>query len=98
MHSKQLRTNQQQRKGPTKLQNCTFQVSPLHQQIWQRLNYLKSLKTAARQQRRLPPVVGVLGCMAERLKERLLEQEKLVDIVAGPDAYRCDRCAVIAAT
>lgn len=33
-------------------------------------------------------VVGVLGCMAERLKEKFLEEEKLVDLVVGPDAYR----------
>lgn len=33
-------------------------------------------------------VVGVLGCMAERLKEKLLEEEQLVDLIAGPDAYR----------
>ncbi len=33
-------------------------------------------------------VVGVIGCMAERLKEKLLEEEKLVDMVVGPDAYR----------
>ncbi|MFT5777945.1 MAG: tRNA-2-methylthio-N6-dimethylallyladenosine synthase [Crocinitomicaceae bacterium] len=33
-------------------------------------------------------IVGVLGCMAERLKHNLLEEEKLVDLVAGPDAYR----------
>jgi tRNA-2-methylthio-N6-dimethylallyladenosine synthase len=33
-------------------------------------------------------LVGVLGCMAERLKAKLLEEEKLVDMVVGPDAYR----------
>lgn len=33
-------------------------------------------------------LVGVLGCMAERLKQKLLEEEKLVDLVVGPDAYR----------
>jgi tRNA-2-methylthio-N6-dimethylallyladenosine synthase len=33
-------------------------------------------------------LIGVLGCMAERLKSQLLEEEKLVDIVVGPDAYR----------
>ena len=35
-----------------------------------------------------PPIVGVLGCMAERLKVKLLDSDKLVDLVAGPDAYR----------
>lgn len=33
-------------------------------------------------------VVGVLGCMAERLKQKLIEEEQLVDLVIGPDAYR----------
>ena len=33
-------------------------------------------------------LVGVLGCMAERLKAKFLEEEKLVDLVVGPDAYR----------
>ena len=33
-------------------------------------------------------IIGVLGCMAERLKSKLLEEEKLVDVVAGPDSYR----------
>ncbi|TVP52621.1 MAG: tRNA (N6-isopentenyl adenosine(37)-C2)-methylthiotransferase MiaB [Mongoliibacter sp.] len=32
--------------------------------------------------------IGVLGCMAERLKDKLLEEEKIVDVVVGPDAYR----------
>lgn len=48
-----------------------------------RLNDFKRVK------KRNPKVlVGVLGCMAERLKTQFLEQEKLVDIVVGPDAYR----------
>ena len=38
--------------------------------------------------RRPGTLVGVLGCMAERLKSKFLEQEKLVDLVVGPDAYR----------
>ena len=33
-------------------------------------------------------IVGVIGCMAERLKEQLLAEERLVDLIAGPDAYR----------
>jgi len=33
-------------------------------------------------------LVGVLGCMAERLKEQFLEEEKLIDLVVGPDSYR----------
>lgn len=46
--------------------------------------------TEFKQHKRSRPgvVVGVLGCMAERLKAKFLEEEKLVDIVVGPDAYR----------
>src|SRR6478752_2945160 len=46
--------------------------------------------TEFRQLKRSNPgmLVGVLGCMAERLKARFIEEEKLVDIVVGPDAYR----------
>src|ERR1700688_1764751 len=43
-----------------------------------------------RQQKRANPsmLIAVLGCMAERLKSKFLEEEKLVDLVVGPDAYR----------
>jgi len=46
--------------------------------------------TEFRQMKRAKPgmLVGVLGCMAERLKAKFLEEEKLVDLVLGPDAYR----------
>ncbi len=46
--------------------------------------------TEFRQMKRSRPglVIGVLGCMAERLKAAFLEEEKLVDLVVGPDAYR----------
>ena len=49
-------------------------------------NRLKSFKKLKKQNPKL--IVGVLGCMAERMKESLLEEEKLVDLVVGPDAYR----------
>lgn len=53
------------------------------QRVWGRLNEFK-------QQKRKRPniIVGVIGCMAERLKEQLIEKEKTVDLVVGPDAYR----------
>jgi MiaB/RimO family radical SAM methylthiotransferase len=55
--------------------------------VWSRLDYFRSLKR--KRSRKLPPLkVGVLGCMAERLKKKFLETDKMVDIVAGPDAYR----------
>ncbi len=51
--------------------------------VRKRLRYFDRMKTE-----RPGTLVGVLGCMAERLKDKLLEEEKLVDIVVGPDAYR----------
>lgn len=51
--------------------------------VRQRLQDYKKVK-----QKNPNALVGVLGCMAERLKSQFLEQEKLVDIVVGPDAYR----------
>ncbi|HNO70212.1 MAG TPA: tRNA (N6-isopentenyl adenosine(37)-C2)-methylthiotransferase MiaB [Bacteroidia bacterium] len=47
---------------------------------------LKTFNTLKRNNPKL--MIGVLGCMAERLKSKFLEEEKIVDIVVGPDAYR----------
>ncbi|MEO9887415.1 MAG: tRNA (N6-isopentenyl adenosine(37)-C2)-methylthiotransferase MiaB [Balneola sp.] len=51
--------------------------------VWNRLKELRKVKKSNKEL-----TVGVLGCMAERIKDRILEQEHLVDIVVGPDAYR----------
>lgn len=51
--------------------------------VRKRLTEFKKLK-----KKKPGTLVGVLGCMAERLKAKFLEEEKLVDIVVGPDAYR----------
>lgn len=53
------------------------------QRIWGRLGEFTHNKRAKKSL-----VVGIVGCMAERLKEELLERRELVDIVVGPDAYR----------
>jgi tRNA-2-methylthio-N6-dimethylallyladenosine synthase len=53
------------------------------QRVRKRLREIKALK------KRNPHLtVGILGCMAERLKEKLLEEEEFVDLIVGPDAYR----------
>lgn len=54
------------------------------ERVRHRLQYFRSLKRNGRP----GMIIGILGCMAERLKRRLLEEEQLVDVVAGPDAYR----------
>jgi tRNA A37 methylthiotransferase MiaB len=57
------------------------------QKIWKKLQSLGHRKRT-RSPYAPPFQVGVLGCMAERLKEKLIEREKIVDVVCGPDAYR----------
>lgn len=63
------------------LNTCAIR-SGAEDKIWKRLENLRRLK------RTKDVKIGVLGCMAERLKQKLLEKDKFVDIVAGPDAYR----------
>nr|XP_043607545.1 CDK5RAP1-like protein [Erigeron canadensis] len=65
------------------------------QKVWQRLNYFWFLKrhwksnvATGRSNSFRPPKVVVLGCMAERLKDKILDSDKMVDVVCGPDAYR----------
>ena len=64
------------------LNTCSIRDNA-EQRIWGRLNEL-------RRYRRAKPslVIGVIGCMAERLKGKLTEGENAVDVVAGPDSYR----------
>jgi tRNA-2-methylthio-N6-dimethylallyladenosine synthase len=64
------------------LNTCAIRENA-EQRVRTRLRELQHLKKA-----KPTLVVGVLGCMAERLKDKFLEEEKLVDLVAGPDAYR----------
>ena len=64
------------------LNTCSIRDNA-EQKVRNRLKHLNTLK-----KKRPGMIVGVLGCMAERLKTKLLEEEKIVDIVAGPDSYR----------
>jgi len=64
------------------LNTCSIR-DKAEQTIRKRLSNINGLK------RNKPELmIGVLGCMAERLKSKLLDEEKIVDLVAGPDAYR----------
>ncbi len=64
------------------LNTCSIREKA-EQTVRKRLTEFKKIK-----QVKPSMLVGVLGCMAERLKSKLLEEEKLVDLVVGPDAYR----------
>ncbi|MEJ7912013.1 MAG: tRNA (N6-isopentenyl adenosine(37)-C2)-methylthiotransferase MiaB [Chitinophagaceae bacterium] len=64
------------------LNTCSIREKA-EQTVRKRLTEFRKLK-----KRKPSLLVGMLGCMAERLKYKLLEEEKLVDLVVGPDAYR----------
>lgn len=64
------------------LNTCSIRDNA-EQKIYSRLEHLRGNK------RRKPgTVVGILGCMAERLRKNLIEEKKIVDLVVGPDEYR----------
>lgn len=64
------------------LNTCSIRDNA-EQRIYGRLGNLKEMK-----QKNPQLVVGILGCMAERLRKDLIEDQKLVDLVVGPDEYR----------
>ncbi len=64
------------------LNTCSIREKA-EQTIRNRLHHIHGLK-----KQNPGMLVGLLGCMAERLKTRLLEEERIVDLIAGPDAYR----------
>ncbi|MDN5205314.1 tRNA (N6-isopentenyl adenosine(37)-C2)-methylthiotransferase MiaB [Fulvivirgaceae bacterium BMA10] len=64
------------------LNTCSIREKA-EQTVRNRLNHFNKVK-----KEKPALTVGVLGCMAERLKTKLLEEEKIVDLVAGPDSYR----------
>ncbi len=77
-----IRTDDINDAGLILINTCSIRDNA-EQRIWGRLkamNYLKKRKKDLK--------IGIIGCMAERLKEKLLETENLVDLVVGPDAYR----------
>lgn len=76
-------TNEIQQADLVFVNTCSIREKA-EQTVRQRLAFYNSIK----KKNNPGMIVGVLGCMAERLKEKFLEEEKLIDIVVGPDAYR----------
>jgi len=68
--------------GVILINTCSIRENA-EQKIRNRLTALKKFKNNG-----IGPVIGIIGCMAERLKENIFEEEKIVDLIAGPDSYR----------
>lgn len=75
-------TNNIDEAGLILINTCSIRDNA-EQRIWGRLKAISHLKKKNKDLK-----IGIIGCMAERLKEKLLETEQLVDMVVGPDAYR----------
>lgn len=88
-----VRTTNQSEADVVLVMTCSIREGA-EEKIWHKLVHLRGLKRRRLLSRRestpaRPPLkIGVLGCMAERLKTQLVEKEKCVDVVAGPDSYR----------
>nr|XP_022291536.1 CDK5 regulatory subunit-associated protein 1-like [Crassostrea virginica] len=67
------------------LMTCSIRENA-EQKIWNVVKQYKGLKRRAIKKKQIK--IGILGCMAERLKHKILDKEKMVDLVCGPDAYR----------
>jgi tRNA-2-methylthio-N6-dimethylallyladenosine synthase len=76
-----LLTEDRERADVILMNTCAIRENA-HTKVYTHLADLKALKKTR------PLVVGVLGCMAQNLKEELTKQEPLVDLLAGPDSYR----------
>jgi tRNA-2-methylthio-N6-dimethylallyladenosine synthase len=76
-----LFTEDRERADVILMNTCAIRENA-HNKVYSHLADLKTLK------KQRPLVVGVLGCMAQNLKEELMEHQPLVDVMVGPDAYR----------
>ena len=74
-------TSEQERADVILMNTCAIRENA-HNKVYTHLSELKKIK------RQRPLVVGVLGCMAQNLKDELTEIQPLVDVLAGPDSYR----------
>jgi len=74
-------TEERERADVILMNTCAIRENA-HNKVYKHLSELKKLK------RQRPLVVGVLGCMAQNLKEELADVQPLVDVIVGPDAYR----------
>ncbi|MDH4187240.1 MAG: tRNA (N6-isopentenyl adenosine(37)-C2)-methylthiotransferase MiaB [Nitrospira sp.] len=74
-------TDERERADVILMNTCAIRENA-HNKVYKHLSELKKLK------RQRPLVVGVLGCMAQNLKDELTDIQPLIDVLAGPDAYR----------
>lgn len=82
-----LKTNNLMEADVVLIMTCAIREGA-ESKIWGRLEYLRGINKSRKAYFNSSFKVGILGCMAERLKHEVLEKHKMVDLVAGPDSYR----------